>query len=45
MVSRGVPERVLMSIAGHLNRETSRRYQHLLPSTVQDAIRVVFGSN
>lgn len=43
MVSRGVPERVLMAVAGHLNAETSRRYQHLLPSTVQDAMGVVFG--
>jgi integrase len=43
MVSRGVPERVLMEVAGHLNAETSRRYQHLLPSTVRDAFRLVFG--
>jgi integrase len=43
MVSRGVPERVLMAVAGHLNAETSRRYQHLLPSTVEDAMRLVFG--
>jgi integrase len=43
MVSRGVPERVLMAVAGHLNAETSRRYQHLLPSTVRDAMCLVFG--
>jgi integrase len=43
MVCRGVPERVLMAVAGHLNPETSRRYQHLLPSTVADAIKLVFG--
>lgn len=39
----GVGERVIMAVAGHLNRETTRRYTHLMPSTVHDAIRVLFG--
>jgi integrase len=44
LASAGVSERVLMAIAGHLNRETTRRYAHLVPSTIQDAMGVVFGA-
>jgi integrase len=43
LASRGVSERVIMAVAGHLNRETTRRYTHLVPSTVHDAIRLLFG--
>jgi integrase len=43
LAQRGVSERVIMALAGHLNRETTRRYTHLLPSTVQEAMRLLFG--
>jgi integrase len=43
MASSGVDQRVIMNLVGHLNPETTRRYQHLLPSTVQDAVALVFG--
>ncbi len=40
LACKGVGERVIMAVAGHLNRETTRRYTHLVPSTVHDAIRL-----
>jgi site-specific recombinase XerD len=43
LAGRGVSERIIMAIAGHLNRETTQRYTHLVPSTVQDAMQLVFG--
>jgi integrase len=43
LASRGVSEAIIMKLAGHLNKETTRRYAHLIPSTVHDAIRLVFG--
>lgn len=43
LASRGVSERIIMSLAGHLNPQTTRRYAHLVPSTVHDSIRLVFG--
>jgi integrase len=45
LASRGVSERIIMALAGHLNRETSRRYAHLIPSTVHDAMRLVFNAS
>lgn len=43
LASKGVDQRIIMGLVGHLNAETTRRYQHLFPSTVQDAMRLVFG--
>lgn len=43
LASKGISERIIMALAGHLNHETTRRYAHLIPSTVQDAIHSVFG--
>jgi integrase len=43
LASRGVAERIIMELAGHLNPDTTRRYAHLLPSTVQDAVGQMFG--
>jgi integrase len=43
LASRGVSEAIMMKLAGHLNKETTRRYAHRVPSTVHDAIRLVFG--
>ena len=42
LASRGIQEGVIMEIAGHLNRETTRRYTHLVPSTLRNAIHVLF---
>jgi integrase len=44
LASRGVPDRVIMAIVGHLNPDTTKRYTHLYPRTVQAAIDLVFGS-
>jgi integrase len=43
LASRGIDQRIIMGLVGHLNAATTRRYQHLFPSTVQDAVRLVFG--
>jgi integrase len=43
LACKGVSEQVIMAVAGHLNRETTRRYTHLVPSTVHDAIKLLFG--
>jgi integrase len=43
LASKGISERIIMELAGHLNPETTRRYAHLIPSTMSDAIQVVFG--
>jgi integrase len=43
LACKGIDQRIIMALVGHLNPETTRRYQHLFPSTVQDAIRLVFG--
>jgi integrase len=43
LASKGIPERMIMNLAGHLNRETTQRYAHLFPSTVHDAIHSVYG--
>lgn len=42
LACKGIDERVIMKLAGHLNPQTTRRYQHLFPSTVQDAMDAVF---
>ena len=44
LACKGISEQVIMALAGHLNRETTRRYTHLVPSTVQDAMGVLFGT-
>ena len=43
LASRGIDQRVIMGLVGHLNPETTKRYSHLFPSSVQDAMRTVFG--
>lgn len=42
LASRGVADRVIMAIVGHLNPETTKRYTHLYPRTVQAAMDLVF---
>ncbi len=44
LASQGVSERIIMDLAGHLNPDTTRRYAHLIPSAVSDAVRAVFGN-
>ena len=44
LASRGVSERIIMELAGHLNPETTRRYARLFPSTMTDTINLVFGN-
>lgn len=43
LVARGCSERVIMEIAGHVDSETSRRYQHLAPEFVRNVLTDVFG--
>lgn len=43
LASRGVADRVIMAIVGHLNPETTKRYTHLYPKTIQAAMDLVFG--
>jgi integrase len=45
LASEGVDQRIIMALVGHLNPETTRRYQHLFPSTNQEAMRKVFGGD
>lgn len=40
--SRGVDQRLVEAWAGHMSKETSRRYAHLYPSTQQAALSGVF---
>ncbi len=44
LASKGVSERIIMELAGHLNPDTTRRYAHLIPSTMRDTISRVFGN-
>ena len=43
LANRGVDQRVIQDMVGHMTAEMQRRYAHLYPSTKQDAIRLVFG--
>lgn len=43
LASRSVSDRIIMGIVGHLNPETTRRYAHLFPATLDAAMRAVFG--
>lgn len=43
LAQHGVSERVIMEIVGHLNRETTRRYLHLRPATLDSAMELLFG--
>jgi integrase len=40
--SRGVDQRLVESWAGHMSKETSRRYAHLYPSVQREALSSVF---
>jgi integrase len=43
LANRGVDQRVIQDMCGHMTAEMQRRYAHLYPSTKQDAIKMVFG--
>jgi integrase len=43
LACHGVTDRIIMGLVGHLNPATTRRYQHLFPSTVKAALDLVFG--
>lgn len=42
LASRGVDQRLVEEFAGHMSKETSRRYAHLYPSAKQAALSGVF---
>lgn len=42
LVTKGVDQRVIEELAGHMDEKTSRRYRHLAPSLKSDALRSVF---
>jgi integrase len=42
LVTRGVDQRVIEELAGHMDEKTSRRYRHLAPSLKADALKSVF---
>lgn len=41
--SKGIDQRLIDEWMGHQTEEMQKRYQHLIPSTQQAAIRAVFG--
>lgn len=45
MASKGVDQRIIDEFVGHQSEEQRRRYRHLYPAVLQDAIRTVFGSS
>jgi site-specific recombinase XerD len=43
LAAKGVGDHVIMALVGHLNRETTKRYLHLRPATLEDAVCLLFG--
>ncbi|CAN5307802.1 hypothetical protein BH10PLA2_BH10PLA2_27640 [soil metagenome] len=43
LAARGVSDNVIQALAGHLNRDTTRRYLHLRPQTLEAAVGLLFG--
>lgn len=43
LASSGVDQRIIDEVAGHQSEEQRRRYRHLYPATINDAVRGVFG--
>jgi integrase len=43
LLAAGVAERTIMELAGHLDAETSRRYQHVFPGRVDEAMEKLHG--
>lgn len=43
LASSGVDQRIIDEVVGHQSEEQRRRYRHLYPATIKDAVRGVFG--
>ncbi|WP_165245498.1 tyrosine-type recombinase/integrase [Paludisphaera soli] len=43
MASKGVDQRIIDEVVGHQSEEQRRRYRHLYPATIREAVRGVFG--
>jgi integrase len=43
LANRGIDQRVIQDMVGHMTSAMQRRYAHLYPSTKEEAIRLVFG--
>ena len=43
LASEGIDQRVIDEVVGHQSEEQRKRYRHLYPGVMQDAIRRVFG--
>jgi site-specific recombinase XerD len=43
LANRGIDQRIIDELVGHQTEAMRRRYRHLYPQTVADAIRQVFG--
>ena len=43
LASKGVDQRIIDEVVGHQSEEQRRRYRHLYPATIKDAVRGVFG--
>ena len=41
--SKGVDQRIIDEVVGHQSEEQRRRYRHLYPATIKDAVKGVFG--
>jgi integrase len=42
LASKGVDQRIIDEVVGHQSEEQRRRYRHLYPATIKDAVRGVF---
>lgn len=43
LATQGVSDHVIMGLVGHLNRETTKRYLHLRPQTLEAALGLLYG--
>jgi integrase len=43
LASKGVDQRIIDEIVGHQSEEQRRRYRHLYPATIKEAVKSVFG--
>ena len=43
MASEGVDQRIIDEVVGHQSEEQRKRYRHLYPKVMKDAINRVFG--
>jgi site-specific recombinase XerD len=43
LASEGVDQRIIDEVVGHQSEQQRKRYRHLYPSVVKDAIKRVFG--